>query len=181
MKPLECVDFSCPGTNGDGRCSVFWMCLTRLADHLAYLALVFLGGCFFVGVGMIVYAGHAEPAVMTLVTTMTGIFGGIAYTIRQRLDRIEDKKDLKKVAETTAETKVAVETKLEQVAQKLEPISQDVKAAVVAGKVGVQQNVKLLSVTAVIAKDVNGGKEQEKREAYEKGVADQAAKQDSKF
>lgn len=177
MKPLECVDFNCDGRDQKGRCQMFWTCLVRLADHLAYLAMVFLGGCFFIGVGLVVNAGHAEPAVMTLVTTLTGIFGGIIYTIRQRLDRVEDKRAMQQVADRVE----AKDKKIDAIEQKLDPITSDVKAARVASKVAVQQNVDLDIALGQIAKNVNGGKEKAEREAYEKGRADEVAKQDSKF
>ncbi len=196
MKPLECIDFNCPGKDAIGRCSTFWLCLVRLADHLAYLSMVVLGCFFFLAVGLIVHANHTDPASMTLVSTLTGIFGGILYAIRQRIDRVEDKKQVREVAEKletkTEDIRFALETKTEEaknivsdkiaaIDQKLDPIKTDVKAAVVAAKVGVQQNVVLLAATKEITTNVNGGKEKEKQEAYQQGREDQKAEHDSKF
>lgn len=176
MKPLECIDLGCSG-EGNGRCKVFWVCLIRIGWWIRSLALPLIITAVFlmtvVGVCVLAIGGHGSPESMTT----CGVLVSIAFTACTAIYSAYSKM----AVDTVKEKVEAKNSKIDGIDKKLDPIGVDVKAARVAAKVGVQQNIGLDATLSKIQTDVNGGKEKEKREAYEQGRADQAAKQDSKF
>lgn len=171
MKSLECVDFGCDGRTVAGSCPTFWMCLVMLGNHVAYLSMVLVIVAYLVSIGLIVSAGHASPETMTLCASITTMVGGVLYVIRQRIDRIEDKKAVKEVAEVAVASAGALEKKVEAVAV-------DVKAAKVASNVAVKQNIDILDVAAEIRTNVNGGKDKAVADAFQAGL--EKGQEDSK-